>query len=221
MNCRSRFLRLAAISAATLLPAAAAVAADWNVNVSTPPRGAESRSQVRVDFDGVPPFAAEERLMIPRLDVPVLKIRLPASSGLSVRAGTGPDYSVRVCKAAASPRDLAQLSVTAHGGELAFHWPETGRGLVFLIVSAPPDAALDLEASNGPVALKVPEGYASGASIETAGHSPVHCASRACRDSRRTSSDGRRRIELGEPEPVIRLSTVNGPVSVETGGEED
>jgi hypothetical protein len=43
----------------------------------------------------------------------------------------------------------------------------------------------------------------------------VSCRSEACREARRTWDDEEsRKIELGSGATVVRLSTVNGPVSV-------
>ena len=75
--------------------------------------------------------------------------------------------------------------------------------------------SLDARAVNGPLTLKIADGYRSGVVVETAGHGPVSCPDSACRGSRRTFDDDSRRIEFGDSEPVVRLSTRNGPVSIE------
>ncbi len=74
----------------------------------------------------------------------------------------------------------------------------------------------ELEGStrNGPLDLAVAEGYSSGVVVESRGHSPMSCATTACREGRRTWDDYGRQIELGQQPTVIRLSTENGPVSV-------
>lgn len=78
---------------------------------------------------------------------------------------------------------------------------------------------LDARAVNGPLTLRIPEGYRSGTVVESSGHSPVECRARGCQSARKTWDDELRRIEFGDSTPVIRLSTVNGPVSVRS--EED
>jgi DUF4097 and DUF4098 domain-containing protein YvlB len=79
------------------------------------------------------------------------------------------------------------------------------------------DGNLSARADNGPLSLKLSENYRSGVVVEARGHGPVTCPSSICRAARRTfdDDDEGRRIEFGDSNPVVRLSTRNGPVSVE------
>jgi hypothetical protein len=77
------------------------------------------------------------------------------------------------------------------------------------------EGTLEARASNGPLHLKLSETYRSGVLVESLGHGPVSCPESACRAARRTFDDEGRRIEFGDSEPVVRLSTRNGPVSIE------
>ena len=75
----------------------------------------------------------------------------------------------------------------------------------------------DLEAhtQNGPLSVKVPRGFRSGMLVQSEGRSPVSCKADACQDAKRTfDDDDNRRIEFGSGPTVVRMSTVNGPVSV-------
>jgi DUF4097 and DUF4098 domain-containing protein YvlB len=75
----------------------------------------------------------------------------------------------------------------------------------------------DLEAhtQNGPLSVKVPRGFRSGMVVQSEGRSPVSCRAEACQDAKRTfDDDDNRRIEFGTGPTVVRMSTVNGPVSV-------
>ncbi len=71
---------------------------------------------------------------------------------------------------------------------------------------------------NGPLSLKLPRGYRSGVVLESTGHGPVSCHAEDCYTARQRASDldeeRPRRIELGSGTPAVRLSTVNGPISV-------
>lgn len=78
------------------------------------------------------------------------------------------------------------------------------------------DGTLEARAVNGPLTLKLSEAYRSGVIVESLGHGPVSCPDSACRSARSTFDDDGRRIEFGNLEPVVRLSTRNGPVSIET-----
>ena len=71
-----------------------------------------------------------------------------------------------------------------------------------------------LRAQNGPLNLEVPENYASAVRVETSEHSPVRCRATQCRQAMRMWEHPSR-IEFGKGEPVVRLTTVNGPVNLE------
>jgi DUF4097 and DUF4098 domain-containing protein YvlB len=73
---------------------------------------------------------------------------------------------------------------------------------------------LDAHANNGPVSLNLPKGYQSGVVLSSKGHSPMSCSADVCSEARKTWDDDEKRIEFGSSSPVIRITTVNGPVSV-------
>jgi DUF4097 and DUF4098 domain-containing protein YvlB len=74
-------------------------------------------------------------------------------------------------------------------------------------------AGLTGETRNGPLSLTVPQGYRTGVLVEADGHSPMRCS--RCPDARKTWDDDQRRIEFGGGPQIIKLTTSNGPVSVE------
>ena len=78
------------------------------------------------------------------------------------------------------------------------------------------DGTLEARSVNGPLSLKIPDGYRSRAVVEASGHSPFRCRAAACGSARRTSDDEDRRVEFGDGSPVVQLSTVNGPVTVDS-----
>ena len=73
----------------------------------------------------------------------------------------------------------------------------------------------ELEGStqNGPLTLTVPESYMSSVRVDASKHSPVECRAIQCKQAARTW-DRPSVIEFGGSAPVIRLSTVNGPVTI-------
>lgn len=77
----------------------------------------------------------------------------------------------------------------------------------------------ELEAStqNGPLTLTLPEDYQSPVHVESSGHSPVECRAAQCKQAARTW-DRPNVIEFGGASPVIRMSTVNGPVTINAAG---
>lgn len=93
------------------------------------------------------------------------------------------------------------LSVTLDGGS----WVGSG---------------LDASTSNGPLSVKVARGYNSGVVVESNGRGPISCRAEACagqyraRGNRRGDDDEPRRFEFGNGAQVVKISTVNGPVTI-------
>lgn len=81
-------------------------------------------------------------------------------------------------------------------------------------------AGLTADAQNGPVTLFVPSDYQSSFLVESRNYSSMSCKASICDNARKTWDDNNRRIEFGGSPAVIRLSTVNGPVSVQSPHEE-
>ena len=73
---------------------------------------------------------------------------------------------------------------------------------------------LSADAHNGPVTLRVPNGFQSSFVVEST-HAPMSCRASICESARKTWDQEHRRIEYGSSPAVVHLSTVNGPVSVE------
>jgi hypothetical protein len=83
---------------------------------------------------------------------------------------------------------------------------------------------LDASTQNGPLSVKVPRGYNSGVVVESSGRGPFSCRAEGCEQWRRTRTDDDdddwvrhvrpRRVELGNGRADVRLSTVNGPVTI-------
>jgi len=75
-------------------------------------------------------------------------------------------------------------------------------------------AGLEARATNGPVTLHVPSGYKSGVLLESEGNGPFNCRASVCDEGRKTWDEEHKRVQFGSGPTVIRVSTVNGPVSV-------
>jgi len=76
-------------------------------------------------------------------------------------------------------------------------------------------SGLDAHTENGPLTLRLPEGYKSGVVVEADGGGPFRCHASACTGARRTWSEDHKRIEFGAGPAKVHLSVVNGPVSVD------
>ena len=79
--------------------------------------------------------------------------------------------------------------------------------------------SLNASTSNGPVSVKVARNFNSGVVVEARGRGPVNCRAEACAGQYRTrgdwdDDDEPRRFELGTGPQVVRISTVNGPLTI-------
>ncbi len=77
---------------------------------------------------------------------------------------------------------------------------------------------LEASTQNGPLSLTLPPNYQSAVRVEASRHSPVECHAVQCKQAARTW-DRPNIIEFGDSSPVIRMSTVNGPVSIGSTGD--
>ena len=107
----------------------------------------------------------------------------------------------------------------AGGGKLRIH-TQNGPITVSLNAGNWSGSELVADAVNGPVTLRVPSNFQASFVVESDGHSPMSCQASICSDARKTWDDEHKRIEFGSGPANIRLSTVNGPVSVRSLREE-
>jgi len=76
------------------------------------------------------------------------------------------------------------------------------------------DGRLDARASNGPLTVSVPSDYQSGVEISSSDHSPWNCRAAACQGGNRDWDERSRTLRIGSDPVVVKLTTVNGPVTV-------
>ncbi len=110
------------------------------------------------------------------------------------------------------------ISLDGSSGSVRIH-TENGPISVALEGKTWSGTGLSADAKNGPLTLMVPSGYQSSFVVESTNHAPVSCEASICDNARKTWDDEHRRIEYGNAPAMIRLSTVNGPVSVRDSRE--
>jgi hypothetical protein len=110
------------------------------------------------------------------------------------------------------------ISLEGSSGNVRIH-TENGPISVALKGNSWSGTGLSADAHNGPVTLMVPSGYQSSFVVESTNYAPVSCKASICDNARKTWDDNHRRIEYGSAPAMIRLSTVNGPVSVQDSRE--
>jgi hypothetical protein len=272
-------------------------------------------SDLRFSLEGREAATTHEEFTISRGEATGLRARLPENAGAYVRGSDRGDFSVTVCKAAASGPALEAIFASFSGGEVILRGPKGEDWTAYLLVRAPRNASIQLEARNGPLdladlsgpldvqasngpisienssgsiqaratngpislsgcsgegqaraqngpihfegdrgrfrlstrngpigveltgasweegdlearavngplSLRIPDGFRSGAVVEASDHTPMRCRAPACAAARKSWDETSRRIEFGDS-PVVRLSTINGPVTIEAPGTDE
>jgi hypothetical protein len=103
------------------------------------------------------------------------------------------------------------ISYAGKGGDVHLH-AENGPIAVKLAGTSWNGKGLDAESTNGPLSLKMPNNYVSGILVQTRGYSPFSCS--GCEGAHKDFDDSNKSVQFGTGSPVVRLSTVNGPVSI-------
>ncbi|MGZ4788313.1 MAG: DUF4097 family beta strand repeat-containing protein [Terriglobales bacterium] len=165
-----------------------------------------------------------------------LIIRVPQGATMSVSAHNGPVSAKEVSGTfkldtvngpISVQRVSGKVTATAKNGPISFNGNageydlETQNGPISIDLEKDSweNGKLEAHANNGPISLAIPKGYRSGVVVSSDGHSPMSCNADVCNEARKTWDDNERRIEFGS-NPVIRISTHNGPVSVGSSAEE-
>ena len=164
-----------------------------------------------------------------------LVVTAPRDADFSVEAANGPVSlaslsGALVVKTANGPVSLSGLTgsvdvdavngpvtLKASSGDVRIH-AANGPLTIALSGTRWEGKGLEAAAQNGPLTLKVPDGFSSGVRVETSAHSPFSCRAAACDGARRTEGSRTRLIETGTESATVRLSTVNGPVSIVAAG---
>jgi len=167
-----------------------------------------------------------------------LIVSAPRNASLDVEATNGPIGLSGLSGAVTAHAENGPISIRDSGGDIqadAQNGPIHVRGDsghvrvhtqngpigVSLTGSSWSGDGLEARAVNGPIHLAIPDGYGSGALVESLGHSPWSCHGRACSEARRAGDDEGRRMELGSGPALIRVSTQNGPVEIASGVADD
>lgn len=161
-----------------------------------------------------------------------LLVKSPKGAAIEARATNGPLEFYRVdgrvsAKTVNGPVELEDASgdmeISANNGPVSVNRgsgnmrvrTQNGPISISLEGDSWKGAGLRADAENGPVSLHVPQGFQSSFVVESKGYSPVTCHASVCDQARKTWDDEHKKIEYGSGEAVIRVSTVNGPVTVQ------
>lgn len=171
----SAFAAVAVALALGSLPLATDGHHSQNVTIRTPDdRSPRTCADVVVTFDDQPAATAEDHLRVPR-PAGALNLRAPSSGGIFVVGTSRADFAVTVCKAVAPSGDtnaaLASIRPSAAAGTVSVSGGDADRWIAYLLVEAPREAAIDLEALNGPLEVRDVAGLYCGPDDEWADQS--------------------------------------------------
>ena len=135
------------------------------------------------------------------------------SGRFNVRASNGPialdDVSGQVTARAAN----GPISVSGSRGDID---AVTQNGPISVQLKGSRwDGKLDARANSGPLQVSVPADYRSGVEISSRGSSPWECRASACRGAAGDWDQGSRTLRVGPDPVVVKIATVNGPVTVD------
>jgi hypothetical protein len=166
-----------------------------------------------------------------------LLIRSPQGSTIDLETTNGPlslygvdgKLTARATNGPISLRDFTgdgtveatngPISVTGGSGNLSVH-TQNGPISINLQGKSWSGTGISADAQNGPATLFVPADFQSSFVVQTSKYGPISCRAQICDNARKTWDEDNRRIEYGNTPAMIRLSTVNGPVSVQSPKEE-
>ncbi|MCI0352590.1 MAG: hypothetical protein L0Z53_24485 [Acidobacteriales bacterium] len=144
-----------------------------------------------------------------------LSFRKVDSSGLEATTTNGP-VSLKDCTGKINVRvQNGPVSLVRSSGDIHLH-AQNGPMSVELNENSWKGEGLEAYTRNGPLDLKIPAGYSSGVEVRADGHSPFSCRVDACAGADKDFDDNSRIVRFGKAGAplVVRLSTVNGPVTI-------
>lgn len=147
---------------------------------------------------------------------------LEAENGGLVIHGVSGQFTLRTANGPISLREVSgKVDVEAQNGPISYRG-HTG-DVRLVAQNGPIDVRIDdatwsgrglsARTENGPMSLSTPENLRTGVEVEGSEHSPFSWKSVGERTS--ASWDGEHTVRLGSGPVLVRLSTVNGPVTIE------
>lgn len=173
-------------------------------------RADEGCGGLRVRFGNEPALLEESAFTLPAGQP--ARVSVEDGGGLRVRGGRGTSFEVTACRFGADAEALSGVTVGVDGSSVTARARGRGESTVFLLVTMPKGATLDLSAGNGPVSVRDAEGSVS----LKAANGPV-----SIRDLHgtldATLANGPVTIRGGSGS--YRVRAANGPLSVSLAGK--
>ncbi len=132
---------------------------------------------------------------------------------LSVKAENGPVSLSNLTGSVDVDAANGPVSLKNSSGDIRIH-AVNGPLTIALLGTRWEGKGLEASAKNGPLTLRVPDGFSSGVRVETSSHAPFSCRGAACDGARRQDGNRTRLFEIGTENATVRISTANGPLSI-------
>lgn len=134
------------------------------------------------------------------------------SGNFIARASNGPIGLQDVSGTVSAQAQNGPIDVTGSAGDFDV---ETSNGPISISLKGTRwQGKLNARAHNGPLNVRVPSGYGSGVEISSSFNSPWSCRVAACRSGSRDWDERSRSLRIGPDPVVVRITTVNGPVTI-------
>jgi DUF4097 and DUF4098 domain-containing protein YvlB len=136
------------------------------------------------------------------------------AGNIQLNAANGPITLDNVGGSVQATTANGPISVTNSSGD---HRLTATNGPIHVNLSGSQWDGPGLEASthNGPLSISIPDNYGSSIRIQASDRSQVDCQSSVCSRAVRSVTSPSI-ISIGSGEPTVRLSTVNGPLSIQS-----
>jgi len=141
------------------------------------------------------------------------------SGSIRARSENGPIQLTGCSQDVRATTQNGPISISGGSGDFRLK-AENGPISVDLSGAGWKGVGLEARTENGPLSLKLPGNYKTGIRVEASGSSPMSCKAPECRGAHKSWDDDLRWIEFNGTPQTVKLYTVNGPVSVESGSEE-
>ena len=173
-------------------------------------------SDLQMNYDGEKAIVKSEQKTITKAEAPTLRVHAETNGGVQVQGWDKDTYSITTCKAAAPPESNAdalfsQIHVSIQGGDVSASGPSrSGRHeqwSVFFLIRTPKGAAVDLDATNGPISFYGVEGKVTA----RATNGPISIKDFSG-DAEVNATNGP--ISVTGSHGNLRIRTENGPISV-------
>ena len=161
-----------------------------------------------------------ESFTLSKGEAPVLELNAADRGHIRVLGWDHADYSVEICKIAAAETRVAAeqtargISVAHAAGRISYSGPtaDSAEWMAVFLIHAPRDAALDLEAKNGPIEVR----GVNGSVKLRATNGPIAIADCGGSVEAHTANGP---IAFSGDRGEVRLNAQNGPISLKLGAE--